>query len=370
MKVLMIEQMLPENTYSQELCCCLEQYADVTLATTRYYQPGQEQFQSVRVFETRIKKGFKELAMYFRGVLWLYGAAIFGKYDVIHVQTFKRWAVEKHAVVLARKMTRKKLVYTAHNVLPHEHNANQKEEEALRKWYRLCDAIIVHNEQSKQILVDFCPDVADKVYVIAHGTFSAFSSFVKEVPHQKTVFLQFGQLRKYKGVAQLLRAASLIPEEYRKKIKIVIAGKQWKNLDDTDYDAMLDQYHLRDFVELNNDWIPDEKMPDYFNSADCCLFPYTNIYGSGAMLMAYTFNKPVIASGIPAFVEETDNGNTGLLYDPDDDGALAKAIQTFTELPQENKESYKNRIRDLCENKYNWAVSAASLADIYQKLIQ
>lgn len=368
MKVLMIEQMLPENTYSQELCHCLGQYADITLATTRYYVPGQEPYKSVRVFETRVKQGFKELAMYFRGVLWMYGAAIFGKYDVIHVQTLKKWAIEKPAIVLARRLTKKKLVYTAHNVLPHEHGGNKKEEEDLKQWYRLCDAIIVHNEQSKQILISFCPDVSDKIHVIAHGTFSAFSSAVKETPHDKTVFLQFGQLRKYKGVAQLLKAASLIPEEYRKKIRIVIAGKQWKNLDDTDYGALLDEYKLRDFVELNNDWIPDEAMSNYFNGADCCLFPYTNIYGSGALLMAYTFGKPVIASGIPAFIEETDNGRTGLLYDPKDDAALAKAIQTFTDLPKEKIEAMRTSIRDLCENKYSWAVSAKSISEIYKKL--
>ena len=370
MKILMIEQMLPENTYSQELCRPLGQQVDLTLATTRYYEPGQEPYKCKRVFETRVKSGFKEKIMYVRGVLWMYRTALFGKYDLIHVQNFKKWAFEKPAIVLAKRLTRKKLVYTAHNILPHEHGGNSKEEKSLRDWYMLCDAIIVHNEQSKQILLDFEPRAAGKVHVVPHGTFASFSGAAKPVPHEKTVFLQFGLIRKYKGVASLLKAASLIPEEYRKKIRIVIVGKQWKNLDNTDYHGLVDTYGLRDFVELNNDWIPDEDMPGYFNGADCCLFPYTNIYGSGALLMAYTFDKPVIASGIPAFVEETDNGRTGLLYEPENDKSLANAIQAFVDLPESRKQDMRNSIRDLCENKYNWTVSARSLAQVYRELLK
>lgn len=368
MKVLMIEQMLPENTYSQELCRRLGKHVDLTLATTRYYQPGQEPYKTKRVFETRVKNGVKEMAMYVRGVLWLYGAALFGRYDVIHVQTFKKWSVEKPAVVWAHRLRKKKLVFTAHNILPHEHGGNSKEEQSLRDWYRLCDAIIVHNEQSKKTLLGFEPKAVDKVHVVPHGIFASFSGSAETVPHQKTVFLQFGLIRKYKGIAFLLKAASLIPEEYRQKIRIVIAGKQWKNLDDTDYEGMIDALGLRDFVELDNDWIPDEKMAEYFNGADCCLFPYTNIYGSGALLMAYTFHKPVIASSIPAFEEETDNGKTGLLYNPDDEQALADAICRFTDAPEAEKENMRQSIRTLCADKYNWEVSANALAGIYRAL--
>ncbi len=364
----MIEQMLPENTYSQELCRQLGKKVELTLATTRYYMPKQEPYRTRRVFETRVKSGIRQMVRYMGGVLWMYGAVLFGKYDVIHVQSFKKWAVEKPAVLLARRLTKKKLVYTAHNILPHEHGGNSKEEQALREWYRICDAIIVHNEQSRQTLLGFEPGASGKVHVIPHGIFEDFSSLSKDMPHEKKVFLQFGMIRKYKGVDFLLKAASLIPQEYREKIRIVIAGKQWKNLDGTDYQGMVDQYKLHDFVTLNTDWIPDEEMPDYFNGADCCLFPYTNIYGSGALLMAYTFGKPVIASAIPAFVEETDEGRTGLLYGPGKEQELANAIMTFADLPAQKTDEMKRNIRDLCDHKYSWSVSADSLADIYQKL--
>ncbi len=370
MRVLMIDHMLPENTYTEELCRQLGARTELTLLTTRYYHPGQESFRCKSVFETRIKSGRAGLLRYVWGLVRQYVLVLFSRCDVMHVQTFKRETLEMPLYLLAKRLGRRKLVYTAHNILPHEHDGASKAETRLRSWYRACDAIMVHNEQSRQVLLDFAPECAGKVYVIAHGTFHAFSGAQAALPHEKTVFLQFGQLRKYKGVDILLRAAALLPKETREKIRIVIAGKQWKNLDDSDYEGMLDENGLRDFVEFRNDFIPDEEVPAYFNTADCCLFPYRDIYGSGALLMAYTFGVPVIASGIPAFVEETEGGKTGLLYEPGDEQSFADAIRRFTELSEAERQAMKARIRALCENKYNWAVSAERLTEVYQALLR
>ena len=81
-----------------------------------------------------------------------------------------------------------------------------------------------------------------------------------------------------------MAAASLLPSEYREKIKIIIAGNQRKDLDDTDYQAIMDGLGVQDVVEFLPQRVPDEQVPDYFNRADCCLFPYKEIYGSGALL--------------------------------------------------------------------------------------
>ncbi len=366
MNVLMIDQWLPNQTYTLELARPLSARVSLTLMAPRYYHPEKEAFRCMNVLESKVRgKSALGLLSYFRGLLAMYRAALFGRYDVIHVQDFRQKRLERPAIRLARRLTGKKLVYTAHNILPHE-KGGSKEADELKKWYRQCDAIIVHNEHSKKVLAAFEPSVADRIHVVPHGTYSGFSAFAKEQPHEKTVFLQFGMIRKYKGVGNLLKAASLLPEEYRKKIRIVIAGNQRKNLDDTDYQAMLDAYGLGDFVTFSPVRIPDDQVPDYFNGADCCLFPYTEIYGSGALLMAYSFCKPVIASGIPTFVEETDGGKTGLLYDPDQERGLTEAIQRFADLTEAEKDAMKENIRAICQTKYSWAASANTLAGIYK----
>lgn len=367
MKVLMTDTWLPNQPYVLELARPLSKYVDLTIITNRYYRPGNEPFRCKSVLESKVKEKKTGLLSYFRGLAFLYGSLLFGKYDVIHLQAFKQQRFEMPAYLLARRFTRKKLVCTAHNILPHE-SGGKKEAAMLRKWYRACDAIIVHNEHSKKVLIDFEPAAADKIRVVPHGTFSEYAPSVKETPHEKTVFLQFGMIRKYKGIDDLLKAASQLPEAFRNSIRIVIAGNQRRELDDTDYQAMLDRYGVGDFVDFQPRRVPDEQVPDYFNGADCCLFPYKEIYGSGALLLAYTFDKPVIASGIPTFVEETDGGKTGLLYDPLDENGLSRAIMQFAGFSAEKKAAMRGSIRELCDTKYSWAVSARRMDGIYREI--
>ncbi len=364
----MIDQWLPQQPYTQELARELGRRVDLTLAAPRSYRPKGEPFRCRSVLETKVKEKKLGMLSYLAGLCWLYGAALFGRYDAVHIQVFKKQSLEMPAFRLMKKLTRKKLVYTAHNILPHEHGGNQREAQQLRSWYRLCDAILVHNEHSRQVLLGFEPSVADKVHVIAHGTFDDYAGAVKDIPHEKTVFLQFGMIRKYKGIDALLQAASQLPEALRGQIRIVIAGNQRRELDDTDYRAMIDALGVGDVVDFRPQRVPDEELPGYFNGCDCCLFPYTNIYGSGALLLAYTFRKPVIASGIPTFVEETDGGKTGLLYDPADEQGLAKAIERFVALPEAEKAAMRRSTEEICRTKYSWSVSAEKLAALYRSL--
>lgn len=368
MRVLMIDQWLPTQPYTQELARELSRHVELTVAAPRYYQPQGEPFRHKSVLESKVKEQKLGLLRYFWGVAWMYGAALFGRYDVIHVQAFKKWQFEMRPFLWAARLGRKKLVYTAHNILPHEHDDNRREADALHAWYRRCDAILVHNENSRRVLLDFEPSVAERVHVIPHGCFDNYSAFVAEQPHEKTVFLQFGVLRKYKGIDTLLEAAALLPEEARKRMRIVIAGNQRPELDDTDYAALLEQHGVQSFVTLERRFIPDEELPGFFNACDCCLFPYKNIYGSGALLLAYGFEKPVIASAIPTFVEETDNGAAGLLYEPGNAASLAEAMLRFLSLSEEEKQAMKREIRRLCETKYNWRSSAELLAQVYRSL--
>lgn len=107
---------------------------------------------------------------------------------------------------------------------------------------------------------------------------------------------------------------------------MIIAGAQHPKLDPTDYGAMIRDLGLEDTVDLLKKHIPDEELDALYRQADICLFPYRDIYGSGALLMAYSYGKPVITSDIPAFREETQNGKTGILTDGEDPEKLKEAI--------------------------------------------
>lgn len=86
--------------------------------------------------------------------------------------------------------------------------------------------------------------------------------------------------------------------------------------------------------------------------------------------MAYTYDKPVIASNVPAFIEETDNGRTGILFSSGNPKELAEAIERAVSMNKEEIASYKAAITELVQKKYNWSVSAQKTFEIYDKILK
>ncbi len=86
--------------------------------------------------------------------------------------------------------------------------------------------------------------------------------------------------------------------------------------------------------------------------------------------MAYSYSKPVLASSIPAFEEETDGGCTGLLFPPEEPDALKDAILRAADWTEETYTGTQSHIRQLVEEKYNWKHSAECLAEGYRNAWQ
>ena len=92
------------------------------------------------------------------------------------------------------------------------------------------------------------------------------------------------------------------------------------------------------------------------------------IYGSYALMMAYTFKKPVITSNVQMFIEETDNGKTGLLFESENPSSLAEKLCCFAKMSVTQRREYSKHITYLLNTKYNWSISAEKTYDVYQKL--
>lgn len=367
MKILMVEHFSPGNTYSAELCHELAKYADITvLCKSNAGEFAKKIDRKAVMYAGGEKNKLKAFVKYVKGIFFLAKEVKNKKYQVIHVQTFKNAAVE--IPLYTKTKMHAKLIHTVHNVLPHE--TDRKDIKLYGDFYKACDHLIVHNEQSKKRLIEVFNLEDDTISVIPHGTYQ-----VKKIPavlkaDKKKHYLMFGVIRRYKGVDVLLQAVSKIPKEKRSDMEFIIAGRQYDNQDTTDYAHMINDLGIGDCVKLVRRRIEDDELPELFDWADACIFPYREIYGSGALLMAYSFEKPVIASDVPVFVEETDSGSTGILFKNEDAESLAKALIMFSNMPQEKINRMIDSITWLTSNKYNWVISAKMTADIYNTVIK
>lgn len=167
----------------------------------------------------------------------------------------------------------------------------------------------------------------------------------------------------------MLRAIALLPSDIKKLCSFVIAGNQKAYHDIMDYPAMAEELGISNNVCFVLHYLEDQELDKLICNADACIFPYHEIYGSGALLMAYTYQKPVIASNVPAFIEETENGQTGLLFESGNPQSLADMIEKFVKLDSRQKQKFSENIRILAEEKYNWKSSADKTFKAYLSVL-
>ena len=283
MKVLMVDQFLPNSVYVVELCRELRKYAKITIFCKKNAGTDLDGV----IWKDKLYAGGKGKM----AAVWEYGKGLFrlqkeikkGSYDVVHVQSFKDAKYEIPLYCKNKKYI-PRLVHTVHNLLPHEASAGDRE--LYSRFYNCCDLLVVHNEYCRQLLMKEYQIPEEKICITPHGSYTQIRKEENTdfgLTDRKIRFLQFGILRPYKGVDILLKALAQIPAEKREKIQVIIAGAQHPKLDPTDYGAMIRDLGLEDTVDLIKKHIPDEELDALYRQADICLFPYRDIYGRCCM---------------------------------------------------------------------------------------
>ncbi len=367
LRVLMVEHHSPGNRYVLELARELKNECDLTIFCNLHADFQEEGIRWIRRFYDGGRGKAGAVADYGRTLAELALLIGAGGFDVLHIQSFKKASAEMQLYLRLRRCY-KKLVMTVHNVLPHEPAPG--DQELYGRFYRACDLLIVHNEASRAELTEKFSIPAEKVAVIPRGLYTTYSADPGVRREDGRIcFLNFGRIRPYKGVDILLKAVSLMDKKDREKCRFVIRGEQYPKLDPTDYAALIRRYGIEDCVEFSNTRVPEEEIPSLIGNADFLLFPYRKIYGSGVLLMAYTYGVPVVASDVPTFVEGTDGGKAGILFESENPAAMKDALLQAMATTPARREAYRAEIRRICEERHSWKVTAARTVGAFRALL-
>jgi len=373
MKVLMIEHFSAGNEYSLELCRRLSELVDITLLTVDNSLAREDNNYAVK----KILCGYghpvgQRIGKYARSIFAMFKEALFGGYDVIHVQTLRLIYAEVPMYAIFR-LAGKKITYTVHNVMPHEGIAGQRM--FYKAMYMLSDGLIVHNEASKSALERECKGVSQKTRVIPRGIYDVYKDAYGKQAEEKindtnrngdiTNLLLIGKLRAYKGADILVKAVSVMPDEYKSRLRVIVAGKQEM---ECNLEELVSRFGVEDIVELRKGFLPNDEVARLMIECDACVFPYKEIYGSGALLLAYTFGKPVIASDLPTFLEDTNSGCTGLLFRNEDSEDFAGKIMQFMDMDNMDRMRFSENISRLVETRHNWKITSKSTFELYKSI--
>lgn len=193
---------------------------------------------------------------------------------------------------------------------------------------REIDSIIAY--ASKRVIVHnkFCYNrfKTPTTVIIPHGANPAECPPIDEckktlgIPPEAPIVGYCGFISNYKGLENLITAMTKIPNA-----ALLIAGG-WHTGMDTEYIVKLKQISLEVLKGRCQwlGWIPDEKLPVTYGAMDIVVYPSIYSTESGALLMALSHGKAVLATSIAPFREKE---GVGALMTFKDEFELVKKIK-------------------------------------------
>lgn len=258
----------------------------------------------------------------------------------IHEQT-KQAKTEKEAdaaVVYWEKLIRRikkngrKIVWTVHNVIPHECMWVEQDKKIHQMMADAADALHVMASDSAWLTKPYYMLDERKMFVVPHPTYEGAQpdEITGEDARRKLriakdefVFLSFGAIMAYKGYVQLMAAYDQLRDKTTKPIRLIIAGLPSDKALGEEITAWGSD---KPDVILDLTPVPRGKLQVYFRSADVAVCPYTRTLNSGAAMMAVTFGVLVLGPNSGSFVDIEASG-CGLTYSNLGDNTLAEKMQ-------------------------------------------
>ena len=90
-------------------------------------------------------------------------------------------------------------------------------------------------------------------------------------------------------------------------------------------------------VHLNNEFVPNEDVPKYFQVSDNIMLYYLTATPSGVESIGYNFNMPMLATNVGHFPETVVDGYNGYMAIDGDICSMTNAMNKAIEKPIDRK---------------------------------
>ena len=271
--------------------------------------------------------------------------------DIYHVTGVHEW--NPILAFIIKRLLRKPLFYTIHD--PHHHPGAPLQLRLTDRLFRRSPrGFIAHTPHARpQLLETGIP--AERLLTVFTGPFNLFKRWSQSDVQQEDLILFFGRIEPYKGVDTLLQAAPAILDAMP-SWKMLIAGGGALPADIPEHPRLL----------IENRFIPEEEVTRLMQRAKFVVMPYSSFTYSGVILIAYTFNLPIVSTEVDAIPEFIPHERTGLLVPPNDPDAFAAAVIRLA-----HDEALRQRISDnipaFVEEKLSWEKLVEELLAFYAK---
>jgi beta-1,4-mannosyltransferase len=190
----------------------------------------------------------------------------------------------------------RRLIYTAHNFLPHNGRDRWIVQHNYRTVLSLASGVIAHSAAAAEQLISFCPAVERLVHVLPHGDAAEhFPPLPSRADARAQLGLRvgepmvliFGRAEPYKGLEEIVAGWSKLHPTAR----LWVAGTAHS----PQFAESLRQLAGSDSrVTLELRWLSDADLAVRLAASDAVLFNYRRIFTSGAGSLARSLGRKIV----------------------------------------------------------------------------
>lgn len=230
-----------------------------------------------------------------------------------------------------------RLLWTVHNVLPHDTQFPDVDAELRSSIAQLADRVHVMSPLTRELVAPWFDIPEEKLLLVPHpGYQDVYPSWISKeqarvelgIPQGAIVFLLVGAVKPYKGLTELLDAFDELAGREPGRFVLLVAGRPDRQEETQQFCERL-LIHPAALGALRQ--IPHDEMQVYLRAADVAVFPYRRSLNSGALALALTFGLPVVLpdhSGEAA----TADSDYAQVYEPSDPNGLLEALAACVRL--------------------------------------
>jgi glycosyltransferase involved in cell wall biosynthesis len=189
-----------------------------------------------------------------------------------------------------------RVVWTVHNLHPHESRHPELDAELGRAVIGEVDAVVVHSEfAARRVRAELGEPRA--LIVAPHGHYGTAyppevraRAWIREqlgLPADAFVYLMFGMLRRYKRVPEAARAFRALPDP---DARLLIAGAPHPDT----LDELRAAVDGEPRIMLDLEYVADDEVAAYHAAADAAVFNHAEVFSSGAVILALSYGLPVV----------------------------------------------------------------------------
>jgi beta-1,4-mannosyltransferase len=280
------------------------------------------------------------------------------------VLTWSRFALFSIRIIAAR-LLRYRIVWTVHQVYPHESESRSLDRAAAVVLARMSHCLVCHDEATAVSICAELGSVEGKTTVIPHGSYVGVYSEGRPrhvvrselgIADDRLVFLSFGQVRRYKELGFLVAA---FDRAALTQGILLIAGLP---LDGDEDGALAEVRAARPNVRALLDYVPDDRVAELFRASDVAVTARGDGGTSGALILALSMGVPVIAAATPAYEQKTGSGLAGWHFEPGSTDSFCAAIRAAASDPEER--AVKAWAALELADRHGWQEIAARSAEV------